>query len=239
MRLTPAEHDRLQLYLATLLARERRARGVRLNVPEATALIAHAACEAARDGARLADAVEAARRVLTADDVLPGVPQILTEIQVEAVFDDGTKLIVITDPIPVPDPAAAVQAIPGAVLPGESAAVTLPDLIQVEVTNTGPVAITVTSHFHFFEANRALAFDRSAAYGRRLALAVGEVAVFPPQSARTVTLTPIGGDRIVIGFAGLVDGPLDAPGQLQAALQRAHVAGYLDTGSTTAQEGTP
>lgn len=236
MRLTPAEQDRLQLYLATLLARERRARGVRLNVPEATALIAHAACEAARDGARLADAAAAARQVLTADDVLPGVPQILTEIQVEAVFNDGTKLIVITDPIPNPDPAAAA---PGAVLTGEPAAVALPDPVQIEVTNTGPVTITVTSHFHFFEANRALVFDRRAAYGRRLALAVGEVTVFAPRSARTVTLTPIGGDRMVIGFAGLVDGPLDAPGQLEAALRRAHVAGYLDTGSTTAQEGTP
>ncbi|GHB81960.1 urease subunit gamma/beta [Streptomyces umbrinus] len=239
MRLTPAEQDRLQLYLATLLARERRARGVRLNVPEATALIAHAACEAARDGARLADAAAAARQVLTADDVLPGVPQILTEIQVEAVFDDGTKLIVITDPIPNPDSAAAAQAVPGAVLTGEPAAVVPTDPVQVEVTNTGPVAITVTSHFHFLEANRALVFDRRAAYGRRLALAVGEVTVFPPRSARTVTLTPIGGDRIVIGFAGLVDGPLDTPGQLEAALRRAHVAGYLDTGSKTAQEGTP
>ncbi|WP_331753091.1 urease subunit gamma (plasmid) [Streptomyces sp. NBC_00637] len=236
MRLTPTELDRLQLYLATLLARERRARGVRLNVPEATALIAHAACEAARDGARLAEAVAAARQVLTAADVLPGVPQVLREIQVEAVFDDGTKLIVITDPIPDPE---AAQAVPGAILPGEPLAVTFPDPVQVEVTNTGTVAITVTSHFHFFEVNRALAFNRRAAYGRRLALPVGEVTVFPPQSARSVTLTPIGGDRIIIGFAGLVDGPLDAPGQLQTALQRAHVAGYLDTGSRTAQEGTP
>jgi urease subunit gamma/beta len=233
MRLTPAESDRLQLYLATLLARERRSRGLRLNVPEATALIAHAACEAARDGARVDEAVAAARLVLTAADVLPGVARMFTEIQVEAVFDDGTKLIVITDPIQAADDP---QSAPGAVL---TAPVGVPEYaapVTITVTNTGDVPVSVSSHFHFFEANRALAFDRAAAYGTRLALPVGSVTVFDPGTPRTVTLTPLRGDRVVIGFAGLVDGPLDAPGARQRALHRAHTSGYLDTGSA-AQEG--
>lgn len=99
MRLTPTERDRLLLFGAAELARARRARGLRLNVPEATALIADTVCEAARDGARLAEAVEAGRAVLGPGDVLPGVADVVTEVHVEAVFDDGSRLAVVTDPI--------------------------------------------------------------------------------------------------------------------------------------------
>ncbi|MFG2844259.1 urease subunit gamma [Kitasatospora sp. NPDC048296] len=234
MHLTPAEQGRLLLYTATLLARERLQRGVQLNVPEAIALIAHAACEAARDGGRLEDAVAAGRAALTVGDVLPEVPGILTEVQVEAVFADGSKLIVITHPLgPATDPTTA----PGAVMPADQPAPKHADIVRIEVTNTSDVPVTVTSHFHFFEANPALAFDRAAAYGRHLALPVGANARFEPGTTEQVELTPIGGDRIVIGFAGLVDGPLDAPGACEAALTRAHVAGYLDTGPTTDPEG--
>ncbi|MGW0537455.1 urease subunit gamma [Streptomyces sp. NPDC003032] len=234
MHLTPAEQGRLLLYTATLLARERQQRGVKLNVPEATALIAHAACEVARDGGRLEDAVAAGRAALTPADVLPEVPGILTEIQVEAVFADGSKLIVITHPLgPTSDPSHA----PGAVVPADQPPAEYAGLVRIEVTNTASVPVTVTSHFHFFEANRALAFDRAAAYGRHLALPVGASTRFEPGIIEQVKLTPIGGDRIVIGFAGLVDGPLDAPGTFEAALTRAHVAGYLDTGPTTDPEG--
>jgi urease subunit gamma/beta len=229
MRLTPAEHDRLTLFLATLLARERLARGVKLNVPEATALIAHAACEAARDGARLSDAIAAARAVLTPDDVLPEVPAIVAEVQVEAMFRDGTKLIVITDPIPNARPNR--DEMPGAILATERTPPGYHAVVRVRVTNTSEVPVSVSSHFHFFETNRALAFDRAAAYGCRVALPVGEVARFEPGETRSLDLTPLGGDRRAIGFAGLVDGRLDAPGARDAALARARAAGYLDTES--------
>jgi urease subunit gamma/beta len=99
MRLTPTERDRLLLFSAAELARARKARGLRLNVPEATALIADTVCEAARDGARLALAIERARSVLGPDDVLPGVADVVTEVHVEAVFDDGSRLAVVSDPI--------------------------------------------------------------------------------------------------------------------------------------------
>lgn len=100
MRLGPTERDRLLIFGTAELARARRARGLRLNVPEATALIADTVCEAARDGLRLAEAIEAGRSVLGPADVLPGVAEVLTEIQVEAVFEDGSRLAVISSPIP-------------------------------------------------------------------------------------------------------------------------------------------
>ncbi|MER7502137.1 urease subunit gamma [Nonomuraea pusilla] len=223
MRLTPTERDRLLLFTAAELARSRRARGLRLNVPEATALIADAVCEAARDGARLADAIEAARRVLGPGDVLPGVPDIVTEVQVEAVFDDGSRLAVVTDPFGGgslgPDAPGAVLAAPPQEEPVET--------VEVEVVNTATVPVSVTSHFHFFEVNPRLSFDRAAAYGRRLAVPAGSTVRFDPGARRTVPLVAIGGARVVIGFAGLVDGPLDAPGAFETAMERARACGYL------------
>jgi urease subunit gamma/beta len=226
MRLTPTERDRLLLFSAAQLARARRARGLQLNVPEATALIADTVCEAARDGLRLAEAVEAGRRVLTADDVLPGVPDIVTEIQVEAVFDDGTRLAVVSDPFR--GSGSLADRAPGAVLPREvrSAAPAGPHGLSLAVCNTGDVPISVTSHFHFFEVNRLLAFNRPAAYGLRLDIPAGSSTRFEPGSVVKICLVPIGGARIAIGFSGLVDGPLDAPGAREAAIGRARDAGY-------------
>jgi urease subunit gamma/beta len=225
MRLTPTERDRLLIFTAAELARARRARGLRLNVPESVALIADTVCEAARDGARLAEAVAAGRSVLTERDVLPGVASIVTEVQVEAVFEDGTRLAVINAPIGpgAPDGPGAVLARDEAGHPGAPTV----DPIELDVLNTAAVPISVTSHFHFFEANPRLRFDRAAAYGRRLAVPAGSSVRFDPGATVRVVLTPIGGARVAIGFAGLVDGPLDAPGAKQAALVKAAACGYL------------
>ncbi|MGW2814701.1 urease subunit gamma [Streptomyces sp. NPDC001415] len=224
MRLTPTERDRLLLFGAAELARARRARGLRLNVPEATALIADTVCEAARDGRRLAEAIEAARAVLGPDDVLPGVSDVVTEVHVEAVFDDGSRLAVVPDPIG----GTAGAAAPGALLPGYGYEEAAPEVL-LTVTNTAPVPVSVTSHFHFFEANPRLDFDRAAAYGMRLCVPAGSSVRFGPGESEEVGLVPIGGDRVAIGFAGLVDGPLDAPGARQEALRRAAACGYLGT----------
>ncbi|MER5768380.1 urease subunit gamma [Streptomyces sp. NPDC001985] len=223
MRLTPTERDRLLLFSAAELARARRARGLRLNVPEATALIADTVCEAARDGRRLAEAIEAARSVLGPDDVLPGVADVVTEVHVEAVFDDGSRLAVVADPIGGGGLGAAA---PGAVLPGPALPGPEPEL-RLTVRNTAPVPVSVTSHFHFFEANPRLDFDRSAAYGMRLCVPAGSTVRFDPGAESEVGLLPIGGARIAIGFAGLVDGELDAPGAREEALRRAAACGYL------------
>ncbi|GAA4977775.1 MULTISPECIES: urease subunit gamma [Streptomyces] len=223
MRLTPTERDRLLLFGAAELARARRARGLRLNVPEATALIADTVCEAARDGARLAEAVERARSVLGPDDVLPGVADVVTEVHVEAVFDDGSRLAVVTDPVGGGGLGADA---PGALLPGPDHAEPVAAL-RLPVTNTATVPVSVTSHFHFFEANPRLDFDRARAYGMRLAVPAGSSVRFGPGERVEVGLVPIGGARVAIGFAGLVDGPLDAPGAKREALRRAAACGYL------------
>jgi urease subunit gamma/beta len=216
MLLSEAERDRLLVFLTAELARARRRRGLLLNVVEATALVADAVCEAARDGGRLADAIEAGRSVLTERDLLPGVIRAVPEVRVEAVFDDGTRLAVVRDPFR----AGAAAGMPEpAGRPGE---------VELEVTNTAAVPISVTSHFHFFEANPRLRFDRAAAYGMHLAVTAGAAVRFEPGGTRRVPLVPIGGRRVVIGFAGLVDGPLDQPGARERALDKARACGYLD-----------
>nr|WP_202447641.1 urease subunit beta [Streptomyces sp. SID5468] len=221
--MTPTERDRLLLFGAAQLARTRLARGLKLNVPEATALIADTVCEAARDGARLADAIEAGRRALRPDDVLPGVADVVGDVMVEAVFADGSRLAVVTDPIAG---GSLGERAPGAVLPGPADPAPEP-AVTVTVRNTASVPVSVTSHFHFFEANPRLHFDRRAAYGMRLAVPAGSSVRFGPGEEHPVGLVPIGGDRIAIGFAGLVDGPLDAPGAREEALRRAAACGYL------------
>lgn len=225
MRLTPSDRDRLLIFTAAELARARRARGLRLNVPEATALIADAVCEAARDGKRLLEAAAVGASVLTAHDVLPGVADIVREVKVEAVFHDGTRLVVVRDPFG--SGAGSGTDAPGAVLTAARAPITRAEAISVSVTNTSEVPISITSHFHFFEVNPRLSFDRVAAYGMHLAIPAGEAVRFPPGTTVDVPLTAIGGARIAIGFAGLVDGPLDADGAKDAAIARAREQGYL------------
>jgi urease subunit gamma len=98
--ISPHERERLLVHVAAGLARDRRARGVRLNLPEATAIIASFVMEGARDGRGVADLMEAARTVLARDDVMDGVPETLESVQVEATFPDGTKLVTVHRPVP-------------------------------------------------------------------------------------------------------------------------------------------
>lgn len=236
VQLTPSERDRLLLFTVAELARARRARGLRLNVPEATALIADAVAEAARDGKRHEEALEIGRSVLGPDDVLPGVADVLVDVKVDAVFDDGSRLVVVPDPI---GGGSLGDGAPGAIAvaadedydPADDAerAARL-DVVEVAVENTAPVPITVTSHFHFLEVNPRLSFDRAAAYGRHLDVMAGSTVTFPPGETVVVPLVPIRGERVVIGFAGLVDGPLDAPGARERALELLRATGFLDTG---------
>jgi urease subunit gamma len=100
MRLTPHEQERLLIHVAAELAHKRRARDLRLNHPEAVAVITSFLLEGARDGRTVADLMEAGRHVLSRDDVMEGVPEMLTEVQVEATFPDGTKLVTVHEPIP-------------------------------------------------------------------------------------------------------------------------------------------
>jgi len=99
MHLTPREQEKLLIFMAAELARKRRARGLKLNHPESVALIAAELLELARDGRAVAELMEAGRKVLTRDDVMEGVPEMIHEVQVEATFPDGTKLVTVHRPI--------------------------------------------------------------------------------------------------------------------------------------------
>jgi urease subunit gamma/beta len=217
MRLLPQEQDRLLLFLAAELARARRARGLALNQAEATAIIADGICELARDGRRYADVVAGAYTLLGEDDVASGVRDLVRRIEVEAVFRDGRHLVVVEDPLgDAPPDAVDEPEVPW-----------LDDAVaRVEVVNEGAVLVGVTSHLHFFEANKLLRFDRAAAWGMRLAVPARTKVFFAPGEPREVALAPIAGARVVRGHGELVDGPLDAEGARDAALAAAREKGY-------------
>ena len=99
MHLTPRESEKLLLFLAGELAEKRKARGLKLNYPEAIALISSQLQEAARDGRSVADLMQFGTTILTAEDVMEGIPQMIDEIQIEATFPDGTKLVTVHNPI--------------------------------------------------------------------------------------------------------------------------------------------
>jgi urease subunit gamma len=99
MELTPREKDKLLLFTAALLAERRLARGLKLNYPEAVALISAAVMEGARDGRTVAELMEAGRQVLSREQVMEGVPEMIPDVQVEATFPDGTKLVTVHNPI--------------------------------------------------------------------------------------------------------------------------------------------
>jgi urease subunit gamma/beta len=218
MRLLPQEQDRLLLFLAAELARKRRARGLKLNQAEATAVIADGVCELARDGLRYAEVVEKAYKILGEEDVIESVRPLVARIEVEAVFRDGRHLIVVEDPLGPP---------PSAEPDGEPAAPWLDTATQrLLVVNEGPVLIGVTSHLHFFETNPMLNFDRAAAWGLRLAVPARTKIFFAPGEGVEVALLPIGGARVVRGHGELVDGALDDPAIREAALTAAREKGY-------------
>jgi len=100
MNLTPREKDKLLIFTAALLAERRRARGLKLNHPEAVAYISAALMEGARDGRTVADLMDYGATLLTRDDVMEGVPEMIPDVQVEATFPDGTKLVTVHHPIP-------------------------------------------------------------------------------------------------------------------------------------------
>ena len=216
MRLLPREQDRLLLFLAAELARRRRARGLRLNQAEAVAVIADTVCEAARDGRSYAEAEAAGYQALGPGDVADGVAELVRRVEVEALFADGSRLLVLHEPI----------TSAGSPPEGETAIEWLARDGALPVVNEGEVPVGVTSHFHFFEVNRALRFDRAAAWGKRLAIAPGTKVFFDPGTPHDVFLVPFGGARVIRGHAGLADGPLDAAGALDAALALARERGY-------------
>lgn len=210
MRLTPHEQDRLLISYAAELARRRRARGRLLNHPEAVALISDHLLEGARDGRSVAELMSSGREVLSADDVIDGVPELLPEVQVEATFPDGTKLITVHEPI---SPARGDgHVVPGEVIPAEGSIEINEgaDVVTIDVVNTGDRPVQVGSHVHFPQSNDALEYDRDRAFGRRLDIPAGTAVRFEPGITMTVRLVALGGTREVHGLTLTPPGKLDS-----------------------------
>jgi urease subunit gamma/beta len=206
MQLTPREKDKLLIAMAAAVAGRRLERGVKLNHPEAVALITDFVVEGARDGRSVADLMEAGAQVLTADQVMDGVAEMIHDVQVEATFPDGTKLVTVHHPIR----GAHGRLQPGEVTtaPGELTLNEGREATTLTVANTGDRPIQVGSHYHFFEANPALAFDRAKARGMRLDIPPGTAVRFEPGQTRDVRLIALAGSRAVYGFRQAVMGSL-------------------------------
>jgi urease subunit gamma/beta len=255
MHLTPHELDKLALHQAGFLAQKRLARGLRLNYPEAVALVATQILEFIRDGRSVAELMDLGRRFLGRADVMEGVPEMMVDVQVEGTFPDGTKLVTVHNPIvaeqgdhelalygsflPIPtgqadrppprgdDQRQQTETAPWeAGGPGEmivdEGEIILNDgreAVQLRVTNRGDRPIQVGSHYHFAETNRALVFDRTKAYGRRLDIPAGTAVRFEPGDTKTVPLVELSGRRVVRGGNVLANGPVTDPARVKVAAE--------------------
>ena len=206
MNLTPREKDKLLIAMAANVARRRLERGVKLNHPEAIALITDFVVEGARDGRSVAELMQAGAEVVHASQVMEGVASMIHDVQVEATFPDGTKLVTVHRPIRGADDTL----IPGEALAaaGDIVMNECRETVTLKVENTGDRPIQVGSHYHFFETNPALRFERPSARGFRLDIPAGTAVRFEPGQTRDVTLVALSGAREVYGFRGDVMGKL-------------------------------
>ncbi len=225
MQLTERERDKLLIFAAAEVARKRKTRGLKLNHPEAVALITAEVLEGIRDGRSVQDLMSYGATILGADDVLDGVPELIHDIQIEGTFPDGTKLVTIHDPIRG-GMGSTLKAGEYLLEDGEIELNAGKPASTLIVANTADRPIQVGSHFHFFEVNAGLNFDRAAAYGQRLDIPAGTAVRFEPGEEREINLIPLGGSRTVYGMNALVSGELDSTGRRQVALERAAAAGF-------------
>lgn len=229
MLLTPTEYERLTLYGAAELARKRRAKGLKLNYPEAVAIISDTLLEGAREGKSVAELIGYGSTILNQDDVLPGIAEMLPVLQVECAFPDGTKLVTVHEPLrPGKEKPIANYRIPGEIITAEGDIELNVGRVRAKVKaiNTGDRPIQIGSHFHFFEVNRALQFERAVAYGMHLDIPAGTAVRFEPGDEKTVELVAFGGTREIFGLNSLVDGALDQTGQRELALENARNNGF-------------
>ena len=256
MHLSPRDIDKLVLHGAGFLAQKRLARGLRLNYPEAVALIASQLLELIRDGDRtVAELMDVGRHLLGKKQVLPGVARLVHEVQVEGTFPDGTKLVTVHDPIclesgdlalalsgsflPIPDVSmfdpdkdvdrSGTHAGHLEVLPGEIDLYAGRSRVSLQVTSRGDRPIQVGSHYPFEQSNAALEFDRAAATGKHLDIPAGTAVRFEPGETRIVSL--------VENANSAVNGT-QSPRELAEAFERAaqHVPERARGITTTNQE---
>lgn len=214
MHFSPHEQERLLVHVAAGVARQRREQGIKLNYPEAVALLTAYVYDQARIGRSVREIMDSGRHVLTREDVMDGVPEMIDNVQVETTFPDGTKLVTIHDPFDAPP--GDIEIHPGKVDFVDESVPLNPEsgVTEISVHNRADRPVQVGSHYHFYEANEGLEFDRAQAYGKRLNVPAGMSERFEPGDRRTVELVRIEGERKVLGLRGLVGGPLEdrAPG---------------------------
>jgi urease subunit gamma/beta len=249
MHLSPREIDKLLLHNAGFVAQKRLARGLRLNHPEAVGLIATQLLEFIREGKRVVELMDLGRQLLGRNQVMPGVASLVTEVQVEGTFPDGSKLVTVHHPIaaengnlslalhgsflPVPTlsvfqaTVAEPETEPGAftVQTGELELNAGRETTTLRVTNLGDRPVQVGSHYHFIETNARLSFDRAKAYGKRLDIPAGTAVRFEPGETKTVRLVEIAGRRVIRGGNNLADGAVSAANK-RATLKRVKAAHF-------------
>jgi urease subunit gamma/beta len=221
--------ERLTIYVAAELARKHRAKGLPLNHPEAVAFIVDEILEGAREGRSVADLIAWGSTLLSSDDVMPGVAHLMPMIQVEGTFPDGTKLVTIHDPIrPGKRKRAKDEVMPGEIIAADG------DIeinagrrkATLKVVNTGDRPIQIGSHYHFFETNKALDFDREKSFGMHLDVPAGTSVRFAPGEAKEVVLTEFGGSGELLGLNALTEGNWRSGANKTEALQRARARGF-------------
>lgn len=188
MRLTGWEEERLLIFSAAELARRHREAGLLLNAPEAIALICDAMLEAARAGAGYAEVEVAGRTAVHATEVIPGVRELVREVRLEVLLDDGARLILLSDPLsgdqdPAGDGPGTVVFAPAGLDPTAGL-----ERREIEVENTSQRAVRISSHYPFQRVNPRLQFDRERADGFRLDLPAGASERWAPGETRMVTL---------------------------------------------------
>jgi urease subunit gamma/beta len=191
MYLSPTEEDRLRIFVAAELARRTRADGVKLNAPEATALICDEMHRAARAGGSLEAVLAAGRAAVGTDDVIEGVPVLVEEIRIEVLLEDGMRLAVLRDPL-----AHGVGSQPGEirVRPGDIQLGPGHGSRRVRVTSRSSRPIRVSSHYPFWRVNSRLEFDRDAAEGYRLDIPAGASIRWAPGEVKDVDLVALAAD---------------------------------------------
>jgi urease subunit gamma/beta len=194
MYLGPTEEDRLRIFVAAELARRTRADGVKLNAPEAIALICDEMHRAARTGGSLEAVLAAGRAAVDANDVIDGVPALTPEIRLEVLLEDGMRLVVLRDPL-----AQLSGSQPGEirVLPGDIQLGPGHSRRRIRVTSRSSRPIRVSSHYPFWRVNSRLEFDRGAAEGYRLDIPAGASTRWAPGEVRDVDLVALGADMPV------------------------------------------
>jgi urease subunit gamma/beta len=216
LHFTEREKEKLLITVAADLARKRLQRGVKLNYPESMALITSEIMEGARDGLSVAELMTFGAQILNAEQVMDGIPEMIAEVQVEATFPDGTKLVTVHQPIrgrSENNPNSPIEPGQYDIIPGQIEMNANRQTLQLLVGNTGDRPIQVGSHFHFYEVNRALAFSRVQAFGMRLDIPAGTAVRFEPGEEKPVKLVELGGTRLSHGLNGLTKGEA-IPGQM-------------------------